>query len=321
MAEPAIRTGQTRFKRRKRIRRTVHFGEPLPPGAHTFRATWLCGPALAWVTVFLLIPLLFVIALSFAQRGDAGEIVWRFTWENYARLAGHGALGFDPVQPLIFGRSLGVGLATAGLCLLTGLPVAFFIARLPRRWKTVAVTLVVIPFWTNLLVRTYAWQLLLSPEGWLADVFVTAGFLPPGQALYPGWPAVMLAMVCDYLPFMILPLYASVEKVDWSLIEAAEDLGASPFRAFWHAVMPQIRPGMIAGSVLVFLPATGQFVIPDLLGGAKVALLGNAVQQQFGASRDWPFGSAIAVAALLVMIVSLWLHTRVTKGRREVALP
>ena len=162
----------------------------------------------------------------------------------------------------------------------------------------------------------------IGPIGaWLADVFVTAGFLPPGQALYPGWPAVMLAMVCDYLPFMILPLYASVEKVDWSLIEAAEDLGASPFRAFWHAVMPQIRPGMIAGSVLVFLPATGQFVIPDLLGGAKVALLGNAVQQQFGASRDWPFGSAIAVAALLVMIVSLWLHTRVTKGRREVALP
>ncbi len=318
MAEP---TGQTAFKRRRRIRRTVHFGEPLPPGAHTFRAAWLCGPALAWVTGFLLVPLLFVIALSFAQRGDAGEIVWQFTWENYSRLFGNGALGFDPVQPLIFARSLGVGLATALLCLLTGLPVAFFIARLSRRWKSVALTFVVIPFWTNLLIRTYAWQLLLAPEGWLADVLVTAGLLPRGQELYPGWPAVMLAMVCDYLPFMVLPLYASVEKVDWSLTEAAEDLGASPMRAFWHAVMPQIRPGMIAGAVLVFLPATGQFVIPDLLGGAKVALLGNAVQQQFGASRDWPFGSAIAVAALVVMIFSLWLHTRVTKGRREVALP
>ena len=321
MAEPTAPTGQTAFKRRRRIRRTVHFGEPLPAGAHTFRATWLCGPALAWVTVFLLVPLAFVIALSFAQRGDAGEIVWQFTWENYSRLAGNGALGFDPVQPLILARSLGVGLATALLCLLTGLPVAFFIAGLSRRWKTVALTLVVIPFWTNLLIRTYAWQLLLAPEGWLAQTLTTAGFLPPGEALYPGWPAVMLAMVCDYLPFMVLPLYASVEKVDWSLTEAAEDLGASPMRAFWHAVMPQIRPGMIAGAVLVFLPATGQFVIPDLLGGAKVALLGNAVQQQFGVSRDWPFGSAIAVAALVVMIFSLWLHTRVTKGRREVALP
>jgi len=321
MAAPIQPSGPTGFKRRRRVRRTVHFGEPMPPGAQTFRAAWLCGPALAWVTVFLLVPLGFVIALSFAQRGDAGEIVWRFTGENYARLAGHGALGFDAVQPLILARSLGVGLATATLCLLAGLPVAFFIAGLPRRWKSVAVTLVVIPFWTNLLIRTYAWQLLLAPEGWLAQTLATAGLLPPGEALYPGWPAVMLAMLCDYLPFMILPLYASVEKVDWSLTEAAEDLGASPLRAFWHAVLPQIRPGMIAGGVLVFLPATGQFVIPDLLGGAKVALLGNAVQQQFGASRDWPFGSAIAVAALVVMLLSLWLHTRVTKGRREVALP
>lgn len=314
-------TPQTTVKRRRRIRRTVHFGEPMPPGAQTFRAAWLCGPALAWVTVFLLVPLLFVVALSFAERGDAGEIVWRFTWENYSRLLGHGALGFDPVQPLILTRSLGVGLATALLCLLTGLPVAFFIAGLSRRWKTVALTLVVIPFWTNLLIRTYAWQVLLAPEGWLAMTLARAGVLPPGTALYPGWPAVMLAMVCDYLPFMILPLYASVEKVDWSLTEAAADLGASPWRAFWHAVLPQIRPGMVAGLILVFLPATGQFVIPDLLGGAKVALLGNAVQQQFGVSRDWPFGSAIAVAALLVMCFSLWLHTRVTKGRREVTLP
>lgn len=318
MAEP---TGNTTVKRRRRLRRTVHFGEPMPPGAQTFRALWLCGPALAWVTVFLLIPLSFVIALSFAQRGDAGEIVWRFTGENYSRLAGHGALGFDAVQPLILARSIGVGLTTAALCLLAGLPVAFFIAGLPRRWKSVALTLVVIPFWTNLLIRTYAWQLLLAPEGWLVETLTTAGLLTRGEALYPGWPAVMLAMVCDYLPFMALPLYASVEKLDWSLMEAAADLGASPVRVFWHAVLPQIRPGMIAGGVLVALPATGQFVIPDLLGGAKVALLGNAVQQQFGVSRDWPFGSAIAVVALLVMFFGLWVHTRVTKGRREVALP
>ncbi len=313
--------GKNSFKRRLRLRRTVHFGEPLPPSAHTFRAAWLCGPALAWVTLFLLVPLAFVLALSFAQRGDAGEIVWRFTWENYARLLGHGALGLDPVQSLIFARSVGVGLATALLCLLVGLPVAFFIASLPRRWKTVALTLVIVPFWTNLLIRTYGWQLLLAPEGWLTTTLASTGLLPEGTALYPGWPAVMLAMVCDYLPFMVLPLYASVEKVDRALAEAAEDLGASPLRAFWHTVLPQIRPGMIAGSVLVFLPAMGQFVIPDLLGGAKVALLGNAVQQQFGASRDWPFGAAIAVAVLLVMFVGLWLHSRVTKGRREVALP
>lgn len=307
--------------RRRRIRPTIHFGEPMPPGAQTFRAAWLCGPALTWLTIFLLVPLVFVVALSFAQRGDSGEIVWRFTWENYSRLLGNGALGFDPVQPLILARSVGVGLATAAICLLAGLPVAFFIAGLPRRWKSVALTLVVIPFWTNLLIRTYAWQLLLDPEGWLTETLATAGLLRAGESLYPGWPAVMLAMVCDYLPFMVLPLYASVEKLDWALTEAAADLGASPLRVFWHAVLPQIRPGMIAGMVLVALPATGQFVIPDLLGGAKVALLGNAVQQQFGSSRDWPFGSAIAVVALFVMVFGLWLHTRATDGRREVSLP
>lgn len=319
MTSPA--TGQTALKRRRRLRRTVHFGEPLPPGAHTFRASWLCGPSVAWMTVFLLLPLLFVVAMSFAQRGDNGEIIWRFTTENYARLCGQGALGFDAVQPLILARSLGVGLATAGLCLLVGLPVAFFIAGLPRRWKGAALTLVVIPFWTNLLVRTYGWQIILAPDGVVAEALRGAGWLAADGVLYPSWPAVMLALVCDYLPFMILPLYASVEKLDPALEEAAADLGASPLRAFWHVVMPQIRPGLIAGCVLVFLPATGQFVVPDLLGGAKLALLGNAVQQQFGASRDWPFGSAIAVAALLVMGAGLWLHTRVTKGKREVALP
>jgi len=318
MASPKNEPGQPR---RRRIRRTVHFGEPLPPGAHTFRASWLCGPSVLWMTLLLVLPLAFVIAMSFAQRGDAGEVEWRFTWDNYARLGGRGELGFDPVQPLIFARSLAVGLATAVLCLLAGLPVAFFIAGLPRHWKSLALTLVVIPFWTNLLIRTYGWQLLLAPEGWLTKTLTATGFLSAGTSLYPGWPAVMLAVVCDYLPFMVLPLYASVEKLDWSLSEAAADLGAGPVRNFWHAVLPQIRPGMMAGGILVFLPATGQFVIPDLLGGAKVALLGNAIQQQFGPSRDWPFGSAIAVAALAVMFLGLWLHTRVTRGHKEVGLP
>jgi len=313
-------TESTKVKNR-RPRQAVHFGEPLPLGAHLCRASWLCGPSVTWMMLFLVGPLLFVVAMSFAQRGDDGEIVWRFTTENYARLFEQGALGFDPVQPLILARSLGVGLLTAILCLLAGLPVAFFIAGLPHRWKGAALTLVVIPFWTNLLVRTYGWQLILAPDGWIARGLRTANWLASDGELYPGWPAVLIALVCDYLPFMILPLYTSVEKLDPALEEAAADLGASPLRAFWSVVLPQIRPGLIAGCVLVFLPASGQFVIPDLLGGAKLALLGNAVQQQFGASRDWPYGSAIAVMALLVMGAGLWLHTRVTRGRREVALP
>jgi spermidine/putrescine transport system permease protein len=129
-------------------------------------------------------------------------------------------------------------------------------------------------------------------------------------ALYPGLGAVYIGMVCDYLPFMVLPLYASVEKLDWSLAEAAADLGANGWNIFWHAILPQIRPGLLAGFILVFLPATGQFVIPDLLGGAKTMLLGNAIQQQFGSSRDWPFGSAMAVAALVFLLAGLFIFTR-----------
>ena len=165
-----------------------------------------------------------------------------------------------------------------------------------------AVTLVVVPLWTNLLVRTYAWQILLAPEGWLSQLAATLRMVPPGTPLYPGPFAVALGMLCDFLPFMVLPLYASLEKLDWSIVDAAADLGASPVQSLWHALLPQVRPGLIAGSLLVFLPATAQFVIPDLLGGAKTALLGSAIQQQFGSSRDWPFGCAIATSALLLVI-------------------
>jgi spermidine/putrescine transport system permease protein len=141
--------------------------------------------------------------------------------------------------------------------------------------------------------------------------------VPEGQPLYPSLFAVALGMLCDFLPFLVLPLYASMEKMDWSLVEAAMDLGAGPRHALWHAVLPQVRPGLIAGCVLVFLPATGQFVIPDLLGGAKTALLGNAIQQQFGSSRDWPFGSAIAVAALALVIAGLWIQARFAGRKGE----
>jgi len=181
---------------------------------------------------------------------------------------------------------------------------------LPARFKTLALTLVVIPFWTNLLIRTYAWQILFAPESWLTRAAHWLGIGAAGDALYPSTLAVMVGMVCDFLPFMVLPLYASVEKIDWSLAEAAMDLGANPCSVFRHALLPQIRPGLIAGIVLVFLPATGQFVIPDLLGGAKTVMLGNAIQQQFGQSRDWPFGSAIALVALVLVVIGIFIHGR-----------
>src|SRR5262249_29124789 len=161
-----------------------------------------------------------------------------------------------------------------------------------------------------LLIRTYAWQIILSGSGWLARGAAAVGWIAPGDALFPSTFAVFLGLTCDYLPFLVLPLYASAEKIDWTLAEAASDLGANHWGVFRHAILPQIRPGLTAGVILVFVPATGQFIIPDLLGGAKTVLLGNAIQQQFGPSRDWPFGSAIACLAMGLVMLALWLYAR-----------
>ena len=293
----------------------VLLGETLTRGGHFARSTFTSGPGLLWLTLFLLGPLLAIVFISFLTRGTYGQIQWPPTLENYRRLIGFGPFGFESLYPLIFLRSLALGALTTMLCLLTGFPLAWFIATLPARFKTAALTLVVIPFWTNLLVRTYAWQVLLGPDGWVSQLAAMLGVVPAGTPLYPGLFAVSLGMLCDFLPFMVLPLYASMEKLDWELVDAAMDLGASPLRSFWHAVLPQVRPGLVAGSLLVFLPATAQFVIPDLLGGAKIALLGNAIQQQFGPSRDWPFGSAIATSALLLVLAGIWAHARFSERK------
>ncbi len=277
------------------------------------------GPAAAWLGIFLVLPLAAILVISFMTRGDYGGVELPFTFNNYKRLAGFGELGFDALYPVVLGRSLALGLTTAGICLLCALPLVFFIARLPLKFKLVALTLVVIPFWTNLLIRTYAWQILFAPESWLTHAANFFGLGVAGEPLYPGTFAVLVGMVCDFLPFMVLPLYASVEKIDWSLAEAAADLGADKLRVFRHALLPQIWPGLGAGVILVFLPATGQFVIPDLLGGAKTALLGNVIQQQFASSRDWPFGSAIATVALLLVLVSMALFQR--RGAKSEVLP
>jgi spermidine/putrescine transport system permease protein len=230
-------------------------------------------------------------------------------------------MGFDPLYPLIFLRSLVLGMLTAMGCLLLGLPLAFFIAGLPHRLRTAGLILAVIPLWTNLLIRTYAWQILLSPESFLTRLIHLAGFGAQHDPLYPSTFAVLTGMVCDFLPFVVLPLYASVEKIDWGLAEAAADLGADRVQVFRHALLPQILPGLTAGVVLVFLPAMGQFVIPDLLGGAKTVMLGNLIQQQFGQGRDWPFGSAIALTALVLVLAGVWTFTRQPRSPEKESAP
>jgi spermidine/putrescine transport system permease protein len=265
------------------------------------------GPGLAWISFFLIVPLASIMVIAFLSRGPYGEIKPQFTLENFARFIGYGSFG---LYPKIVLRSLIMASATLAVCLAVAVPLTFFITALPARWKQAALMLVVIPFWTNLLIRTYAWQIILSAHGWLARAGAALGLIPPGEALFPSTFAVLIVLVCDYLPVLVLPLYASVEKIDWTLAEAASDLGANGPRVFRHALLPQIKPGLVAGSILVFIAATGQFAIPDLLGGAKTVLLGNAIQQQFGFSRDWPFGSAIACFAMAIMMIGLWWYAR-----------
>ncbi len=296
----------------------IHFGQRLTPRGEQVRSALTSGPGILWVTVFLLLPLLSIVVISFMSRGTYGDVQPHFTLENFRRFIGFGAFGFEPLYPKIILRSLLMALGTVTLCTIVSLPLTFFIAGLPRRWKQVALMLVVIPYWTNMLIRTYAWQILFSGTGWLARAAASLGLISPGDALYPSAFAVFVVLTCDFLPVLALPLYASVEKIDWSIAEAASDLGADGRRVFWHALLPQIKPGLMAGAILVFIPATGQFAIPDLMGGAKTVLLGNAIQQQFGFSRDWPFGSAISCLAMGIVMLGLWLFARTAgeEGRK-----
>ena len=297
----------------------IRFGERLTRAGQLGRSALTSGPGILWVALFLLVPLVGIGVMSLLTRGAYGEVTWPLTGNNYRRLAGFGVLGFNTQYPYILLRSLVLAAGTTVVCLLASFPLAFFIAGLPPRSKTIALTLVIIPFWTNLLIRTYAWQILLGPSSVLASVAVLLGLAEPGRSLYPSLFAVYIGMLCAYLPFLVLPLYTAVEKIDWTLAEAAADLGADRVRVFRHAVLPQVVPGMVAGILLVFIPATGQFVVPDLLGGAKTVLLGNAIQQQFGPSRDWPFGSAIAFTGMAVVLAGLWVQSRLAgrSGRED----
>jgi spermidine/putrescine transport system permease protein len=299
--------------------RKVRFGEQLTQRGELIRSALICGPGIIWVSVFLLLPLLSILVISFASRGIYGEVVWEFSFENVKRFLGFGSFGFDSLYPKIILRSLLMAAGTVLLCLCAALPLTFFIAGLPRRSKQLGLMLLIIPFWTNMLIRTYAWQILFSGTGWLAKAATTLGIIAAGDALFPSLFAVFVGLTCDFLPFFALPLYASVDKTDWAIVDAARDLGANDWHVFRHALLPQIKPGLLAGTLLVFIPATGQFVIPDLLGGAKTVLLGNAIQQQFILSRNYPLGCTIACLAMMIVMIGLWLFARATgeDGRRS----
>ena len=274
------------------------------------KGSFMLGPGLGWLLIFLALPALGLIFLSLAQRGDFGGVNWVWNLDNYRRLAGFTLFGWSPDYLLILGRSLLVGLITTIICILLAYPLTFYIATRPPRLRTWLLFLLVVPFWTNVVVRTYAWLLVLSPQLPPAQIAASLGLISPGSALFPGAVATFLGMVSTFLPFMALPLYSSMERLDWSLIEAAKDLYASRWQIFTHAILSQTKPGLTVGVIVTFIPAMSMFVVTDMLGGAKYMLIGNLIQNQFGQSRDWPFGAALCLALMLFTMVGLMAYRR-----------
>lgn len=291
----------------------VWYGELTTRQDLTKRGLFFLGAGMLWLMVFLVLPGLVLIVVSFATRGAYGQLEWEFTIENYKRLAGFSLFGWTADYIVIVLRSVWVAFITTLISVVLSYPLSFFICARPERTRYLWLTLVIIPFWTNMVIRTYAWFLILAPELPLAKLAAFFGLIPPGAPLYPNSFAVYLGMVSMFLPFVTLPLYASVERLDWTLVEAAQDLYASKVRVFMQAILPQTLPGLSVGVILTFVPAMGMFVVPDLLGGAKYMLVGNLIQQQFGASRDWPFGAAISMGLMVLTMISLQFYRRRSK--------
>ncbi len=245
----------------------------------------LLFPGTIWLLIFFILPLVIVLIYSFLERGTYGGVIWQFTLDNYQRLA-------QGIYWGIFWRSLFLALITTIMCLLIGYPLAYFIATIRPPWRNILLMLVIIPFWTNFLVRTYAWIVLLRTEGVFNIVLQSLQLTnEPLSLLFTPF-AVIIGLVYGYLPFMILPLYATIERLNFSLLEAAQDLGANDLRTFFRLVLPLTMRGIVAGCLLVFIPAFGAFITPDILGGAKTMMVGNLIQNQFLKARNWPFGSA-----------------------------
>jgi spermidine/putrescine transport system permease protein len=263
----------------------------------------LVSPTMLYLALFLIIPLILIVILSFLTRGPYGNVIYQLNLGNYVRLV-------DTVYIRILGFSLLIAAGTTLFTLIMGYPLAYYIARAPLRQRSMLLFLILVPFWTNFIIRIYAWIMILRTEGLVNTLLLNLGIIKvPLDILYTPT-AVFIAMVYEFLPFMILPLYTSLEKIDLSQLEAAADLGARPIKAFLRVTLPLSVPGMIAGSILVFIPALGMFVVPDLMGGAKTMLVGNLIRNQFLTARDWPFGAAASMVLLLLTLAVTLVYTR-----------
>lgn len=307
----------------------------------TRQSAWVVNyPAAFWLIVFFVIPNFIVLLISLSERGPLGTIVYPqlsvegigSLFNDYARFFSR--IGGQLIYLQIFWRSLVLALSNTAICLLIGYPFAYWIARRPQKWRNILIFLVMIPFWTNFLVRTYAWMLLLRDSGLINNFWTTTlheqAVALAGSSGFFAWlatisaaplpllfnnGAVLLGLFYGYFPFVVLPLYSNLEQLDWSLLEAASDLGASSWQSTTRILLPLSLPGIVAAGIIVFVPSLGAYVTPALMGGGKVSLLGNLLQQQFMTARDWPFGSAIGFLMMAVMLISILIYFRVAGVR------
>jgi len=261
------------------------------------------GTTWFWLAAFALIPNVMVVAASLLERGDRDFIRFALSLESYRRL-------LDPLYLRVLWNSLYLAALSTLTCLAMGYPFAYLLARVPRRYSRLLLLLVIIPFWTSSLIRTYAIIIILKTRGVVNNILLWTGLIQAPLELLHNDLAIFIGLVYTLLPFMVLPLYAAIEKLDPLLVEAARDLGAGWLKTFARVVIPLTLPGIVAGSMLVFLPALGMFYIPDLLGGARTLLVGSLIRNQFLAARDWPFGAALSVVLTAVMTLLLLVYAR-----------
>lgn len=285
------------------------------------QGTLLALPTTLWMLALLIIPLILTLIISFGKRSPDGNVIYAFSFENYLRLFGFStncdsgaASCFDPLYAQILWRSLVLAFNSTVLVITLAYPLAYFIARAHPKKRNTFLFMVLIPLWTNFVIRVYAWMMLLRTQGvinivlgWIAGM-LHIPFTPLEMLYTPG--AVLVGMVYEFLPFMILPIYTSLEKIDNSLYEAAADLGANAFRTFLRVTLPLSMPGVVAGTILVFIPVMGTFIVSDILGGRQVILIGNLIQRQFLDARDPTFGSAASLILMVMTLIVTYFYTR-----------
>ncbi|HSO13886.1 MAG TPA: ABC transporter permease [Anaerolineales bacterium] len=285
------------------------------------QGTLLATPTMLWMFGLLIIPLILTLVISFGRRSPDGNVIYTFTLDNYIRLGGYStncdtgqASCFNPLYLQIMWRSISLAFNTTIWVIVLAYPLAYFIARAAPKRRNTFLFMVLIPLWTNFVIRVYAWMMLLRKEGainivigWVAHL-LHIPFQPLEMLYTPG--AVLVGMIYEFLPFMILPIFTSLEKIDGSLYEAAADLGANAIKTFLRVTLPLSMPGVVAGTILVFIPVMGTFIVSDILGGRQVILVGNLIQRQFLDARDPTFGSAASLILMIMTLIVTYFYTR-----------